>query len=57
MTALPDEKAWINAASRPILELSIYCAEPYLPEFFYSKIIIPKDRINEISNICVPSSE
>ena len=57
MTALPNEKAWIYAASRPILELSVYCVEPYLPEFFQVKIVMPSKNFNEISNLCVLFSE
>ena len=53
MTALPNEKAWVNAMSRSILESSIYCVDPFLPEFFRAKIIIPKQNLSELSNLCV----
>ena len=57
MTALPKEKAWINATSRPILESSIYCIDPFIPEFFRAKIVLPENNFNEISNLCALSSE
>ena len=57
MTALPNEKAWTNAISRSMLESSIYCVDPLLPEFLRAKIVIPKDNFNEILNLCVLSSE
>ena len=57
MTALPNENAWKNAKSRSFLESSVYCINPFLPEFFRSKIILPEINFNEISNLCVLSSE
>jgi len=57
MTALPQEKSWLTATSRPMLEISIYCVGPYLPEFFQEKIVTPKQNFNEFLNLCVPSSE
>ncbi len=57
MTALPREKAWMSAVSRPILELSIGCVSPYLPEFFKAKIIITPQTFKETLNLCVQFSE
>lgn len=57
MTALPNENAWKNAKSKSFLESSVYCIDPFLPEFFRSKIILPEINFNEISNLCVLSSE
>ncbi len=57
MTALPQEKSWLSATSRPMLEFSIHCVGPYLPEFFQEKIVIPKENFDELLNLCVPFSE
>ncbi len=57
MTALPRERAWSEAISKPLLESSIYCIEGYLPEFIKVKIVIPNDNFDEITNRCVLYSE
>ena len=42
MTPLPKQKAWQQAVSRPLLEMSIRVAAPWLPNFIASRVSIPK---------------
>jgi len=42
MTPLPKQAAWQQAVSKPLLELSIRIAAPWLPDFIASRVSIPK---------------